>query len=479
VSSPGERGAGARWFFLVLVLSLPLLAGLAGSMWRTPYPVNETIAILEDVPAGTPTPVFALFDLTARAWYRPLYFLTWDRLWRWTGSLDRALEVFKGIEVAAPLLLALLFLWQLRPRTPTDAAAAVTALAVLVGSPGFRENLEIPLLMTLVGMPMALGAWMLLTREPRPWTAPAVVGLTLLAIGFKEQGLVIAAVVAAAWWTRAPGATRSLAAAVAAAAAGYIGLRLAYSGNWPVFEQSMGFGFQILEPGDALARFGDFPYGMYAYNAMSTILNALVAEPSAGLFFISRDVAYAQVEPWEAVHVVSSVALTATIAWWARGALRGLRRDGWTEDGRVAVALVVALAACGVLSIKYSRDRLSGMAVPFYALAAYGALRAAVAHGAAAAPRGRRLTMALLAVIALTWQIRAVGTLEWTRRMSEANTVGWLTQLAPRRIEFAGRNRYLGIMESMAAQGVAAGAVRQTRYPRVVRRTLGPPLIAE
>ena len=37
--------------------------------------------------------------------------------------------------------------------------------------------------------------------------------------------------------------------------------------------------------------------------------------------------------------------------------------------------MLVALAACGALSFDYSRDRLGGMAVPFYALAAYFALR--------------------------------------------------------------------------------------------------------
>ena len=43
----------------------------------------------------------------------------------------------------------------------------------------------------------------------------------------------------------------------------------------------------------------------------------------------------------------------------------------------IVATMLVAVMACGVLSFNYSRDRLGGMAVPFYALAAFFALRAA------------------------------------------------------------------------------------------------------
>ena len=43
----------------------------------------------------------------------------------------------------------------------------------------------------IVGMPLIVLVWILLQRVPRWWHAPAIVALTLVAIGFKEQGLVI------------------------------------------------------------------------------------------------------------------------------------------------------------------------------------------------------------------------------------------------------------------------------------------------
>lgn len=459
----------------MLAACAPLLAALGTSIWLTPYPVNETVAVLEDVQRTTGS----FFDPTLRSWYRPLYFATWYWFWNGSGSLDVALALFKGLQVAAPLALAVLLIWQLRPRSLLEAAVAWCAVAVLIGSPGFRDNLEVPLLMTLVAMPPTLAVWMLLTRPARGWSGLAILLLTIVALGYKEQGLVIAPVVVVAWWTRAPGASSWVTAAHVAVTLAYLAFRLAFSGNWPVFEQSMGLWFRIIEPSEALARFGAFPYWMYAYNVLGTILNVLVGEPSAGLFAIARDVAHSRLQPWEVVYLVGAISLTGTIVWWIRRVCPGLGRDGWTPEGRVAIAFVASLLASGVLSYHYSRDRLGGMAAIFYALAAYEALRhvaARAAEGSGAAGRRFALTGAFLAVLALTWHVRAVGTLEWTRRMSETNTRGWLTQLAPRREEFAGRHTYLAIMNHMSRQGTSPDAVRPTNYPDVVQRTLAAPV---
>ena len=154
-------------------------------------------------------------------------------------------------------------------------------MAVLVGSPGFLGNLELPLSYTIVGMPAALIVWTLVERERRAWHAPAIVALTLIAVGFKEQGLVIAPVVIAAWWMCAPGAGRGTAAAVAAVAASYVVFRLAYHDrSMPLFEQDVGFGFSALSPGDAEARFGCFLCGSMRTTPPARPRAPLFGEPS-------------------------------------------------------------------------------------------------------------------------------------------------------------------------------------------------------
>ena len=186
------------WLVATALISLPLLLNLGETMWRSPYPIHETVGLLQSYADASPA---SFFDPTKLSWYRPLYHLTWWMLRHTTGSLNSTLFWFKTIELSSVVVLLALLIWYLRPRSLLDCAAATCAGAVLVGTPGFRTNLELPLLMTLVGMPMALAVWMLLERDPRWWHAPVILVVTLVAIGFKEQGLVIAPLVVAAWWT--------------------------------------------------------------------------------------------------------------------------------------------------------------------------------------------------------------------------------------------------------------------------------------
>jgi hypothetical protein len=174
------------WLAATAVVSLPLVFALCQAIWHTPYPIGETIALLED-DLNAPSPA-GFFDPTIRSWYRPLFHSTWWTLWRLTGSLDGTLFWFKIVELSAIVALVALFLWYLRPRTLLESAAATFGVAVLVGMPGLRTNLELPVLMTLVGMPMAMLVWILLEHEPRWWHPLAIVSLTFLAIGYKEQG---------------------------------------------------------------------------------------------------------------------------------------------------------------------------------------------------------------------------------------------------------------------------------------------------
>jgi hypothetical protein len=293
--------------------------------------------------------------------------------------------------------------------------------------------------------------------------------LTVVAIGFKEQGLAIVPLVIALWWMGAPGATRQSALAVAGLAVVYVLLRLTQSGSWPLFQQDVGYGFSRLSPGEAEARFGSFPLWIFAYSSASTVLNVLFSEPTAGVFRIVGDVVSGRPEPWELNHFVSSCALTGLIAWygchlWRNGA------DA-SRERRLLVALAAVVAACGALSFNYSRDRLGGMAVPFYALTAYYALVYAI-NWTTSDARRPALAAVLLFALAGAWQVRALATLETARVTSYRNRIEWLIRLPERRLEFADRPVYLGIMESMVSQGTADSAPRPTRYPRALEMFL-------
>lgn len=451
------------------LLAIPVVASICRAMWRTPFPISETVGILEDVQLSP----HSFFDPTVRSWYRPLYFSTWRLFWEGSGSLKTALTLFRALEVACVVALFILFLRCLRPRTWLDAGAAAVALAILAGAQGFRDNLELPLLMTLVAMPLALVLWRLTEAPARWWHAPAMVAIVMVAVGYKEQGLVLVPLIVMAWLTGAPGVTKWTALATTAVTLAYLGLRFSTRGTWQPFEQAVGLGFHILSASEANARFGAAPLAMYAYNAAATLASILFSEPTTGEFRFTRDLLEGVAAPWQFNHVLSSLALTTLLAWWSWGTLRRSRGRAWTLEGRLVVTVGVTLAASAALGFNYSRDRLGGMALVFLALAGYHAVRRAAAVTAAeSGPRALVLTC-LLGLFAATWQLRALGTVEYVRYASERTQREWLTAPFARRASGTQGPAYISLIQRMTAQGTDPAAAVRHSYPKAVMPWMG------
>ena len=115
------------------------------------------------------------------------------------------------------------------------------------------------------------------------------------------------------------------------------------------------------------------------------------------------------------------------------------------------------------------------MAVVFYALATFFAVREAASRMIA----GTRVRLVMaglgLAILAAAWQTRTVATLEYARVHSWGNQVEWFVRLPTRRLDFAHRPVYLTIMESMIEQGTDPSAPHPTRFPGWVFRMTGRP----
>ena len=470
VSSTDEPGSVERprvWTAVVMIAVAPLVVILWLTVSQTPFPITESVALLEDAAEQSVARVLT----PDGPYYRPLWNLTFTALSH-TTDLDTTLASVKLLTIVPAVLLVVLLVWHLRPRTALEAGAAAVAVAVFIGSPGFRDNLEIGLFNTIVPMALALITWMVLNHAWRAWHAPLVIACTLLAIGFKEQGLVLVPLVIGAWWAHAPGVNRGVAVTAAGIAMAYVAFRVS-TATWSPFESDIGFGFAEFDKGEAAARWGAFPYWMYLYNSASTMANVLFAEPTRGVFQIVLALREGRPQPWQIVHLGSSVALTGVMTWWAILCVRSMAQERWTLETRVLVALVLALLASGALSFNYSRERLAGIAAIFYAIAAFFAVRAAairVLH----APRARfAVAAAGLALLAIAWQAREVGTLEYARLHSWGNHREWFIVLPERRLAFGHRPVYQRIMESMIEQGRDAGAPRPTRFPRWLSVVVG------
>ena len=465
-----DPGCPRLWGAVATALSLPLLIVVCWMLWTVPYTLSESVATFETV-SRLPATSFAL---PSSSYYRPLFYMTMSALWHGTASLNAALAAVRFVHIVPVTMLVLLLIWHVRPRTPIDGAAAIVAVTVLVGSPGFIDNLELPLSYTIVGMAAALLVWMLMERDRRAWHGPAIVALTLVAIGFKEHGLVLVPLVIAAWWAGSPGVGRATAATVAGIGVSYVVFRLSlHDPSLPLFEQEIGLGFGSLSPSEAKARFGAFPLWIYAYSAASTVANVLFAEPTSGVFRIVRALSEGRPVPWHVVHLFSSFCLTALIVWWGGGTMVRTVNRKWSPEARLFLVTIVVVVACGALSFNYSRDRLGGMAVVFYALAAYAAVRAAANRAAHAPPAIAAVTTLVLLLITGAWQFRAIFAVEFGRYRAVSVQQDWMTELYPRRVKYADHPEHLRIMREMTDQSTALTANKYTPYPRWMVGMLG------
>src|SRR5436190_16802734 len=168
----GDDNASDRgWWLIVAALVIaPILGAIALALWRTPLPVSEGIALLEDV---TRKPRLA-FLVPDTSYYRPFFHILLSTIWNAEMSIEARVAAIRLLQIVPVVALTVLFLLHVRPRTLVDAAVAAAAMAVLLGSPGLRDNLEIPLTYTTIGMPLALAAWHLLLSRPRRWHTPAI-----------------------------------------------------------------------------------------------------------------------------------------------------------------------------------------------------------------------------------------------------------------------------------------------------------------
>jgi hypothetical protein len=134
------NASAARWTLVVVILAMPILATMCVDIWRTPMPVNEAVALFEDMAKQPPSRFFTP-DTT---YFRPFYQLLVGGLWRSDAPVDARLGAIKLTTIVPLALLVMLLIACCRPLTLVDAAAATVAVAVLLGSPGLRDNLDWP-----------------------------------------------------------------------------------------------------------------------------------------------------------------------------------------------------------------------------------------------------------------------------------------------------------------------------------------------
>jgi hypothetical protein len=407
-----ERDRPNRWTWLSYGYAALVVSGLSYLLYDIPIQVSDSYGNLVQAQAGTLGSIvydqsFAEGFLRPFLWahIRVVYDLSHGNYYAW----------FRGWHVGQVIVLTILFLRLLKPRTAAAAVAVTIGLAALIGMHTFAgtilEAFPINAYMTILiccylAADLALGT-------PHWWRDVAVAVLLVFAALSVESGLLIAVVVVAAYLTGARGVSRWGLAAVVLLVAGYLALRFAVLdvGTPGLEERSSGFGFSILERDDVQSRFGAAPRLFYLYNIGTSFLSVLFSEPRAGVWSATRNFLYGdELSIALLVNLVASTLGTLILIWYM-----WRRRHDWvarrfTRDDQLVAIFVAVTCANAVISYAYTKDVILSPAGIFYAAAFTVAVKALLetTQVSASPLRIAALTMVLL-VLSGAWAFRTVG----------------------------------------------------------------------
>ena len=400
-----------QWAF---ALALVTAAAIGDDLLRIPVQVFDA---LEEILAAHRSPsVFESFwgATFNAAYFRPL------RIAQIKVLFDLAdghyWLVYRGFHALLLVACLVLFVRALRVRTATDLAAAAFALAVLTGLNTFRTLIQeaFPINHFLEIAVFSLAALNLAQSARRVWNDVAAVALFAAATLTIESGVLVWVVVASAWLCGLRGiSTRGLVVMTALLGAYFYVRFVTLAVGMPTLEErSSGYLFEVLEPRELEARFGQRLWWFRGYNIAASALSVLFSEPRSGVFAITRSWMEKQVVAHQVIALVSSTLTTGLIAVatvrWARR--KGLAAASAADEATPLLGVCGAvLAASAVLSFAYTKDDIMSTAGVFYALAAYVAVRSAIAALAARRWVATVAVVALLFLTGVTWSVRSIG----------------------------------------------------------------------
>lgn len=319
---------------------------------------------------------------------------------------------FRLTQAVQVLLVIVLFVQLLQPRTVAAAVAVPLSLAVLIGHHTFawtvREAFPINTFLTIL-VCCAAAANIAFARH-RWWSDAAAACLFIVAALTVESGLLVWVILVGAYLMGLRGVSRGGVAVLVGLLAIYFWMRfgLLDVGVPGLLARDAGFGFERYDAAELNEMFGGRPYGFYAYNVLSSILTVLFAEPRNGVWQLTNGLVQRAPEPAFVVNVMASVLATGLVcrfAWKRRHAWMARRLD---RADQLVVLFTIVLAANAVISYAYTKDVIVSPAGMFFAAAVFVGCRDLV-EDLARRRTGLAWTMAFFAMLSCAWAIRAVG----------------------------------------------------------------------
>jgi hypothetical protein len=436
-----EATVGKRqWTWLSYAYGLLVAAVLGYFLFGLVIQVSDSFGNLLAV--QTPTLGELVRDqFSQRAYLRPLLWAQLKIVYELSGG--HYFLWFRGIHFAQVLLLIVLFVHLVRPRTALDAALVPLSLAVLIGAhtfvPMVREAFPINGFLTMAVCCVAVATLALRERSRWYWDLLAI-ALFVGSVLTVESGVLVWVICASAYVLGARGLSRRAVLAMTACLVTYFVARafVLDVGTPTLAERASGFGFGILEPSDLTARFEGRAWPFYAYNVVSSISTVLFAEPKGGVWRFVYELTTGTIHPWSAVSVVSSTAATALVTWFLWTRWDRIRTWNFDHGDRLVALFLVVLAANAAISFPYTKNVIMSPAGVFFGLAVSVASREWFRNTATA-----RIvpTLVLFAVLTCGWAYRVAGNhynLRWTAAEQRAAWVSVDSWLDRQRIALRG-----------------------------------------
>lgn len=320
---------------------------------------------------------------------------------------------FRSTQALQVLGLVVLFVGTLRPRRALDAALVPLAIAVLLGSHTFawtvREAFPINHFLTIVVCCAA--ATRLALLQHRWWNDVAAAVIFVVAATTLENGLLVWVIVTGGWLLGMRGVGKAGVMAVTALVIAYFVIRfVVLDVGAPSLElREAGFGLRRYTGDELVAIFGGHPWVFYAYNVAVSFVTVLLSEPRHGVWSFTAGLLAGRPEPALLVNVVSSVAATALLGWFAWTRRRAWIAGRLDDDDRLVLLFALVLIANAVISYAYTKDAIMSPAGVAYAAAVFVAARALVASLPQRTRLGGVVVSLVLLLLSSTWAVRWVG----------------------------------------------------------------------
>ena len=276
-----------RWLLVSYAYGLLVALGVGYFLLRIPIQVTDSFGqfiVLDQSPGAV------VQHGVLGGYMRPAFWASLKLVYELSrGDYFLWFRVTHALQV---LLVILLLVRLLQPRTASAALVIPLALAALVGSHTFAWTVleAFPISHCLSVLVCCVAAANLTFASHRWWVDLTAIALFVAAALTIESGLLVWVILVAGYLLGSRGVSRTGIGVTTGLLLAYFAVRFLILdvGAPDLIQRDAGFGFERYTGQELQERFGASPLGFYAYNVVSSVSGVLFAEPRHGVWRLTQ-----------------------------------------------------------------------------------------------------------------------------------------------------------------------------------------------